>query len=407
MKKTLKALTLIELIVAMGVFSIIMVGVMNMVKPVQEAASQTKIMNSQKNIEEAVVTYIGEQLRYSNSILIAEQGATYEWDSGAGVNSAFGSSSGKKTINSPKDAAECFLGAMGVMDENGNRMRPCTLDNGQYFHMIIWDGKNSYTFGDSSATYTGRMFSTYSASSKEGYSLKNVTALDSSAIASGFNTKPDKLYCVFGQGYYSTADLFLRIQLSEDGLLTLVCDSDYWYTAGAAKNKSSAGYANKKNEDSNNPTVATYQLRNHENMVRKIQAGPVSSDIKFMTKSGHGLTANTRTTISDGTGKIIYFCYTTDADMDCILYGERGTTDSKKKASADGSQSGTLSWGNGCFVTKTGAGGGSETNRVSYLAGNGTHFVQNKVAIKDGSYVDGTSEDSESLLGTPSLKSGT
>ena len=74
--------------------------------------------------------------------------------------------------------------------------------------------------------------------------------------------------------------MFLRINISEEGLLTLTCDSDYWSNAGA-KVRGESGNG-KKNTDSASPTVGTFQLRNYN---KGTTASPnYNSHVKFMSK---------------------------------------------------------------------------------------------------------------------------
>ena len=343
MMKKFKGMTLVELIVAIAIFGIIMAGVMNMIRPVQESAADAKIFNYQKNAEEAVVTYIGEQLRYANNILIAEQGAVFETTDNVKNFNGGTYAKGKHTVNSPKDAVEAFACGMGVKNEYGEILKPSHENNGQFFHMIIWDGGvNEYAADTTPATYKGRLLASPTGSDgvttmKNGY--KGVWNVGSTNFKTdGIDKK--YLYQVFGNGYFGTIDMYLRMNISEEGLLTLTCDSDYWSNAGA-KVRGTSGNG-KKNTDSASPTVGTFQLRNYN---KGTTASPnYNSHVKFMsTGSGDygkdkGSTgfASTRST-----NKIFYIVYTTDEDLNNIMYGDSDASGHKPTDKADGN----FSWG--------------------------------------------------------------
>ena len=71
MKKKLKAFTLIELIVAIAVFGILMAGIVRMIEPLSSTASSSAVLNNQRNVENAIVTYLGENLRYASNLAIS------------------------------------------------------------------------------------------------------------------------------------------------------------------------------------------------------------------------------------------------------------------------------------------------------------------------------------------------
>ena len=74
MKKKLKAFTLIELIVAIAVFGILMAGIVRMIEPLSSTASSSAVLNNQRNVENAIVTYLGENLRYASNLAIIKGG---------------------------------------------------------------------------------------------------------------------------------------------------------------------------------------------------------------------------------------------------------------------------------------------------------------------------------------------
>ncbi|MCR5805949.1 MAG: prepilin-type N-terminal cleavage/methylation domain-containing protein [Oscillospiraceae bacterium] len=291
--KKYKGITLVELLVAMAVFSIIMVGVMNMVQPVQERARDAKIMNYQKTNEETLVTYIGEQLRYANNVLIAEKGSKFTPTKA--VNSFAGPLGASEfTIDSPKKAVEAFAGYQGIKNQLGENLKPQSKNNGQYFHVLVWDGRlngtaennGGYAIDNTPAIYHGRLFSSYDGETHTiDQGVYNVASNDFS------DTR--YLYPVFGKGYFGTSDMFLYMNLDDNGMLTLKCTSDYYFNAAKKK----------KNNSSNNPTLGTFQLRNYEN-----------GNVKFLVNGAH---VGMKSTNSED--NIFYIVYTTDDDVNHIM----------------------------------------------------------------------------------------
>ena len=325
--KRFRGITLVELLVAMAVFSIIMVGVMNIIQPVQTNATNAKVMNYQQTNEETVVTYIGEQLRYANNILIAEQGSQYQRNG----------ETSKVTIDSPKDAVNAFIYDMGIANEYGEILKPYAkkpnasdLSNpsGYYknhdfggkvkanYHMIIWDGRKTtdmgYTVNQSDKRFYGRMFFNTPdrriSSGSEGLgSIGSPTGkrFDDTSYANATN----ELYFGFGKGYFGTSDMYLQMNLNDEGLLKISCESDYYANASKLK-----AWEHKSNDNAVIPTVGYFQLRNWTN-----------KHIKMMTSQTSNLNTapdkRTKTGVSSdrGNGRIIYILYTTDEDIKAIM----------------------------------------------------------------------------------------
>lgn len=336
-RRKLKGLTLIELIVAMAVFGILMAGIMNMTKPVTEGANESKVLNYQKTNEETVVTYIGEQLRYANNILIAEKGAEFVLgpsgaasvtNNGGGGTIAYTGTVdvkgtnydfGKKYINSPADAFNAFTMGMGIKhpalkDAGGEpvMMKPRSSDCGQFIHMIVWDGE-SHTYDGS---YTGRMFGIKNGTdgtTKMSNGVANVTSNDfTAAVKNGY------MYNLFGSGYFGNSDLNLSMSIDEEGILFVKCWSEYHAYKNSPKMTSTA----------QNPTVGSYQIRNFwKNWTVDggtgdyVHSSETNDHVVMMVKDGHeGNGVEQPVT----TGNIYYIVYTTDSDIDNIMnYGYR------------------------------------------------------------------------------------
>lgn len=74
--KQFKGFTLIELIIVMAVMSILMVGIMQMVKPIRNTYVDATYYESQRNTQNGIATYIGESLRYATNMGIYTEGVT-------------------------------------------------------------------------------------------------------------------------------------------------------------------------------------------------------------------------------------------------------------------------------------------------------------------------------------------
>lgn len=72
--KKFKGFTLIELIVVMAVMSILMVGIMQMMRPIRDTYVDSTYYEAQRNTQNGIATYIGESIRYATNIGIYTEG---------------------------------------------------------------------------------------------------------------------------------------------------------------------------------------------------------------------------------------------------------------------------------------------------------------------------------------------
>lgn len=72
--KKIKGFTLLELIVVMAVMSILMVGIMQMMKPIRSTFVDSVYYEAQRNTQNGVITYLTETLRYASNIGIYTSG---------------------------------------------------------------------------------------------------------------------------------------------------------------------------------------------------------------------------------------------------------------------------------------------------------------------------------------------
>lgn len=269
MKKKLKAFTLIELIVSLAVFGILMAGIVKMIEPLSVTATNAAVLNNQRNVENAIVTYIGENLRYANNLAIIEGG----------------------TVD---DAITRFI-SLKPTNTDGYEIDYTVTANKNKIRVIAFDGKNKYKFNN--WEFYGRVIST-----TEGRS----GSLDFSNLKSDGSSSQ---YLVFGNDYYAQGDYNLDACIC-DGSLRLSMYSDYYYTS----NKNG-----KFNSTSNTPTRGSYELRT---MVRrKIDITTGKAKDEYNTKN---VFACLKSTQSDNTNnvarvgntnrEIIYFVYTLPGD---------------------------------------------------------------------------------------------
>ena len=262
MMKKFKAFTLVELIVAIAVFGILMAGVVKMVEPLSSTAANASVLNNQRNVENAIVTYIGENLRYASNLAIIQGGTADQ-------------------------AVQKFI-ALAPADYQGMQIdysnTPQGTANKNKIRVIAFDGSNAYSYKNQS--FTGRVIS-----KTEG----KPTSLDFSyANLSSDGTKNQ--YLVFGDAYYAQGDYYLDARIC-GGSLCLSIDSDYYYTP----NKNG-----KFSSTSGTPTKGTYELRC---MTDDTDAFAFAC-FKSTDTVGSSLNTSQPATVTRTSGDVIYFVYT-------------------------------------------------------------------------------------------------
>lgn len=266
MKKKLKAFTLVELIVAIAVFGILMTGIVKMIEPMSNAATNASVLNNQRNVENAIVTYIGENLRYASNLAIIEGGTADE-------------------------AVNKFI-SLGPCDTKGYQIDYTSAINGPAnkakIKVLAFDTTNTYPYKNHD--FTGRLIS--KVDGKSGSLDFSYASLNSSGSTNQ--------YLVFGDDYYAQGDYFLKACIS-DGSLYLSVDSDYFYTP--TKNKLS--------NSSSTPTRGTYELRTLNG--KKSATAPLPFVFACLKSTE---TANTDNIAAVGRAdsKTIYFVYTYPTD---------------------------------------------------------------------------------------------
>ena len=107
--KLIKGFTLIELIVVMAVMSILMVGIMQMMKPIRNTYVDATYYEAQRNTQSGIVTYITESTRYATKMGIYNEQTT--------------------AINNLSDAITAFTNATGYNSATDGDLNVITIDN--------------------------------------------------------------------------------------------------------------------------------------------------------------------------------------------------------------------------------------------------------------------------------------
>lgn len=116
--KKIKGFTLIELIIVMAVMSILMIGIMQMMRPIRDTYVDSTYYEAQRNTQNGIATYIGESIRYATNIGVYTEGVT------GGVTSL-------------SDALSDFATTSEIADANK-------------YNVIVIDNKGEYKFNNAS-----------------------------------------------------------------------------------------------------------------------------------------------------------------------------------------------------------------------------------------------------------------
>lgn len=262
--KKIKGFTLIELIVAMAIFGILMAGIIRMVQPISENAASAKIINDQKNVENAINRYIGENMRLATNLYIVKGGT-------------------------PSNAVDKFIAASPV-DKYG---KPFQTADKSKIHVICFDGTSQYKFSKYSQNYGGRIIRTIDgkAAPAAAFSYSNCKADGSGDY-----------YMALGRDYYQQGDYYLTVDMSSN-MLGLKVYSDY-YKSATAKKPGSTAYSS----SSNNQVEGVYEMKAYGS---KPMDGASNFVFDIVNSSGTQIATKT-TSVSPTSSDPIYFVFTTE-----------------------------------------------------------------------------------------------
>lgn len=132
--KKIKGFTLIELIIVMAILSILMVGIMQMMKPIRDTFVDSTYYESQRNTQSGIVTYLTESLRFATKMGI------YNEQSG---------------VTNVQAAINDFIATTGYVDAQDGDI-----------NIIVIDNKTQYKFNN--GTQYGRLLRSKSVNTSTG-----------------------------------------------------------------------------------------------------------------------------------------------------------------------------------------------------------------------------------------------
>lgn len=214
--KKLKGFTLIELIIVMAILSILMVGIMQMMKPIRNTFIDSTYYEAQRTTQNGMVEYITENLRYADNIGIYTKGKSFSG----------------KTVNNVVDAITYFKA--DVKNDDGTELSDSQIN------IITIDNTLDYQYGNSK--YRGRI-------------------VRSKALMSGNYTvnaeKPGTTQArlALGDAYYGECNY--SIKLEPDGKNIKLTVASLIATSMGAEKKAQAVKTEKINDGSQTKVVQT------------------------------------------------------------------------------------------------------------------------------------------------------
>ena len=146
MKKTLKAFTLVEMIIVVAIFGILMAGLMNFYAPIKQTYADSTMYEKMRTSQNGILEYLCESTRYADNIkgepmlTMYDQGGKVEFEDGSTA-----------TVSTAKSAVDALLKEHSI---------DMTTDKGKELadriHVIVINRTDNYTAaGESKATAQG------------------------------------------------------------------------------------------------------------------------------------------------------------------------------------------------------------------------------------------------------------
>lgn len=224
MVKKLKAFTLVELIVALAVLGILMVGIIRMMDPIQTMFTTSSAASQSETVERSIASYIVENVRYATNLSIY------------------------KDATSASDAMNKFLA------QNPKKRDGTAFTKSELKVICVNNATNFTTTGKAPVsgekTFRGRLIA----------KIDGQENFNESQPFDYTGTDGTGSYMVFGDAYYGTGDYYIRLENFGGGTFDVVVESDYYYTK--TKNKGHSRVDPSSTNDYSKYTVMTVSMPN-------------------------------------------------------------------------------------------------------------------------------------------------
>lgn len=212
MKKKLKAFTLIELIVVMGILAILMAALVNFYKPIRETFVDSSMIEDMRTTHDGILEYLSENIRYAEQMMIFDEGASYKYEY---KDSSDKPQSHTVDVDSPAKAFEAFALKYGYAKPNSKdidydnyekvlkKVRIIVLNRGGLYDI------NGNTQTDKTKYYSGRIITNILSDAR--YTAKEFT--DNNGDRCGTTNPNGDSFMALGGAYYgnSSYDIYINM----------------------------------------------------------------------------------------------------------------------------------------------------------------------------------------------------
>lgn len=240
MRRTLKAFTLIEMIIVMGILGILMSALMNFYKPIRQTFVDSTMIEDMRTTQTGILNYLTESVRYAEQLVIYDDGALLTVDNGGTPMNI--------TVNTPAKAYEAFIRQNSITKE----------EDLQRVQVIVINRKDGYSstgkhVGSRNQGFGGRII-TNIINTGTGVTPTAKEFTDPAGKRTQGNTGDS--YMVLGGGYYGNSDYAIFIDKektypggaydAEHGGLTFVVQTAMTDEIGVVKDGADYGTATVK-----------------------------------------------------------------------------------------------------------------------------------------------------------------
>lgn len=210
MKRFLKAFTLIELIIAMAIFSILMAGVIKMYQPIRQTYLESTLQEKQRTAQNGIIEYLCENVRYAEKMSFYDKGCN-------NVPSLDPLSLSSNSVNSANDAVKAFIdeyygnrkteGGGAFITDLKKRIRVIVINREDVFDSV--GTVQSVSNVDDDHAYYGRLITNVSGEDAS-------TAFTKDCGERTTHNTTGNSYMALGGGYYGNSDyqIYLNYDLS-------------------------------------------------------------------------------------------------------------------------------------------------------------------------------------------------